>query len=44
MIFDIHYECEEKYGRNIVKQAVEPVNTTRIGRALFKRSEFCSTL
>jgi len=24
-----------------VKQVVEPVNTTRKGRALFERSEFC---
>jgi len=34
---------EDKYGRNIVEQVVEPVNTTRKGRALFERSEFCST-
>jgi len=36
-------KSEEKYGRNIVKQVLEPVNTTRKGRALFERSEFCST-
>jgi len=41
--FDM-YKSGEKYGRNIVKQVVEPVNTTRTGRALFERSEFCSTL
>jgi len=27
------YLSEEKYGRNIVKQVLEPVNTTRKGRA-----------
>jgi len=35
---------KKKYGRNIVEQEVEPVNMTRKGRALFERSEFCSTL
>ena len=39
----VYYLSEEKYGRNIVKQVVELVNTTRKGRALFERSEFCST-
>ncbi|HOQ38018.1 MAG TPA: hypothetical protein PLR73_09960 [Acetivibrio sp.] len=35
---------KKKYGRNIVKQVVEPVNTMRKGRALFELCEFCSTL
>jgi len=39
-----HNLREEKYARNIVKQVLEPVNTTRKGRALFELSEFCSTL
>ncbi|OPZ94441.1 MAG: hypothetical protein BWY74_00565 [Firmicutes bacterium ADurb.Bin419] len=30
-----YYLSEEKYVRNIVKQVVEPVNTTRKGRASF---------